>query len=175
MLKNRFQDNTVVAPEMLLFLCQRGNCGSATVRRRLGAVERFRRVKARPQAMFGSYQRNIKRTLNDIRALTEEEDSDGYIFRPSRFALERAWELISNAYIELDTADRLPRPFVSPDGRGGIRIEWTLGDRVISLLCPSTPDRPGYIYHAANEEHGANRQVSADSLITSLRWLLDRD
>jgi hypothetical protein len=122
-----------------------------------------------------AYHQNIDRFLHDIRALSAEEDSDGYIFRPSPFAFAKVWELVSNAYIELDVADRLPRPFVSPDGRAGIRVEWTSGDRVVSLLRPGVPERQGYIYYAAGEEHGANREVTVDSLTTSLRWLLNRD
>lgn len=118
----------------------------------------------------------LRRIVGDLVALKAEEDSDGYIFRPSEYAFHSVITLLSGTYgRDTELANRLPKPFVSPDGRGGIRVEWSIGDRIVSLLFPASAQRHPYIYHAAGEEHGANRQVSVDSLSMSLRWLLDND
>jgi adenine-specific DNA-methyltransferase len=103
----------------------------------------------------------------DVDSLMDEVDEDGYIFRPTEGALGRARDLLRSAYGPL--AARIPRPFISPTGSGGIRIEWTSGVRVVSLVLS---DRLSYIHHMAGDEHDAETDVSEDTLVRWLRWLI---
>ena len=171
--KTSYQNNTTSDSAMPLLLFQCGNrLGGqhALLRRQSRANFQLPGMTCRPPSR--TFDQSINHILNDIRELSSEEDSDGYIFRPTESARENVWKLVVSSYIELDS-DRVPRPFISPDGRGGIRVEWTVGHRVISLVCPPNPGAHIYVYHASGDDYGVNEQTSVQSLTIALRWLLN--
>ena len=116
-----------------------------------------------------SESKRISSVLNDIESLSNEEDVEGYIFRPTEFAIGRAKRLVGAAYSSVP--ERLPTPFVSPTGSGGIRIEWAK-DRTISLVCAAAADQLSYVHHMRGNDHGSIPRVSTDSLVHWLQWLM---
>ena len=119
------------------------------------------------------WQVTIQPILADIRDLMIEEDCDGYVFRPSEHASNSLKTLIGYVYIhDGQLAERLPKPFISPDGSGGIRVEWSVGERTVSLWHPSSPSARGYIYHSAGDRRDVDRNLSSATLTRWLLWLL---
>ena len=107
---------------------------------------------------------------HDLRVLRNEEDEDDYIFRPSDHAFETALCLVSDSHLLIETSPG--KPFVSPDGSGGVRLEWTKNGRTVSLVIPVSPDHQAYIYHRCGDAHNAERNPSARTLADWLNWLI---
>lgn len=116
----------------------------------------------------------IKKTVNaitrDLRTLRNEENEDDYVFRPSDHAFQTALDLISDAYLLVK--DDTGKPFTSPDGNGGVRLEWSKGGRTVSLVIPASENHPPYIYHRCSDAHNAERNPSAKMLADWLDWLV---
>jgi hypothetical protein len=154
-----------------------------------GRLRTWRRLRAKYQPDFNKittdshregtalrrkpWRPTLQPILTDVRELRNEEDCEGYIFRPSEYASVGIMRLIGTVYLNnIDLAGQLPRPFISPDGSGGIRAEWNLGDRTVSLWHPSSADIRGYVYYSAGELHNADRNLSSSTLRKWLRWLV---
>ncbi|HEY6328289.1 MAG TPA: hypothetical protein VI756_03055 [Blastocatellia bacterium] len=110
---------------------------------------------------------HVNAVLGQVSELLKEEDIDGYVFKPTSHALATVKSILNRAYYSLVPVP--PDPFISPDGMGGVRIEWNKGTRIVSLMVPATQDEPPYVYHRDGDDHSADldmRRVSA-----WLKWL----
>lgn len=112
----------------------------------------------------------LQAIFNDINELSKEEDYDGYIFKPTPHARKSAKRYIAEAHKRM--ADRLTRPRIVPDGKGGIIMEWRNGADVVKLGCVSADTRRDYIYYKRENIYDAV-EASADDLIKWLDWLND--
>jgi hypothetical protein len=101
-------------------------------------------------ATLARVETGIARVTERLEALRNEEDEDGYINRPTEHALQITLDLLQSAYPLVGAG--LPRPIITPDGLGGIRIEWRQGGEDIRLVCPAEPTGRLYIYYNLVDE-----------------------
>ena len=67
----------------------------------------------------------------------------------------------------------LPIPSVVPDGEGGIRAEWELRGKILSLVCPAKPDWKPYVYIEDGDYYKAERNVKPNTFVRQFSWLLE--
>ncbi|MCI0490370.1 MAG: hypothetical protein L0229_27570 [Blastocatellia bacterium] len=113
----------------------------------------------------------ILKTQSALNELLSLDDTDGYRFRPSRYAYQTAWWLILEAYSYL--GDDFPEPSISPDGEGGISLDWMNDKRLVRLDLPESPSRRAYIYYEDGEKHGVVYTLSGKALTDWLKWLMN--
>jgi hypothetical protein len=110
-------------------------------------------------------------TLSRLVSLLDEEETDDYgILRPTLFAFITALELIAGASLLMSSG--LPRATPCTDEQGGIRFEWSRPAREVGLVVPAHQGGRMYIYHAHEDKHELEDQVSASTLANWLRWLV---
>lgn len=111
----------------------------------------------------------ISDSLDELR---HNQDRDGYVFRPTPYALEHARRWAINVHSVLDA---LPVPDFVPDGEGGVDIEWTVDERLVCLSCRAFPTLKGnYFYWQGTNEYDAEA-VTPPGLLRRLQWLLETD
>lgn len=112
---------------------------------------------------------SLDQMRSELKELQDEEDEE---FRPTQYASNRAWELVSSAAAQI--SEDFPYGYAYGDGDGGIRIEWKSSPREVRLRVPSQKKGKEYIYHQSPESHKANEGASPDALVGWLRWLADK-
>jgi hypothetical protein len=95
--------------------------------------------------------------VEDLHALYEEErEAEQPV---TDFALETALSVLRAAYGELDKP--VPMPASSPDGEGGIFIEWLRPQRNVRLVIPGQLNQRAYIYHRVGDFSDISRLSGA--------------
>lgn len=103
--------------------------------------------------------------------LWQEKDEDEYgILKPTSYAFDTAWRLVSDASNFLK--ENFPKASVSTDDQGGIRLTWThlKSETEVRLICPSEPNQTAYLYRENSEKHGIIDGVTALTLASWLQW-----
>jgi hypothetical protein len=111
------------------------------------------------------------RTLNtplsdlasDIRELLLDPEEDA---PPSSFAVSQALSLSSAATTLL--GHKWPKPRVSPDGAGGLRLSWRNGRKELRAVIAGTSDKERYLYWEDETGYGSVANFTEITLFTFL-------
>jgi hypothetical protein len=117
--------------------------------------------------------KQLEITIDRIRELTEldEEDEDGEVVIPTKYAIQKAIELVSEA--EKLMSSGFFKAWVSSEDTGGIRLTWSKPElkKQVRLVVPPTSDQKTYLYHEHHDEYGVEYNISAKTLSNRLRRL----
>src|SRR5437660_2457458 len=80
--------------------------------------------------------------IGELEALLALGNANGYTFRATHHAYQNAKSYLENASAVMSTL--FPRPSLTPDGEGGIDVEWTNRDREVTLSCRSGANQQDY-------------------------------
>lgn len=99
--------------------------------------------------------------------LLEPEDDPDYISVPTATAFAA---LITSLGGAITTAKQvLPRPLISPDGLGGLRVEWRINDRQLRFIARAS-EAP-YLYHQDSNGYDVDT-ANRDRILYWFDWLL---
>jgi hypothetical protein len=117
--------------------------------------------------------RQLASVIDEIASLLMTADEDEV--RPTEYAYTTVFRVLSSAYTlaRLDAPAhyrRLPRPSVSADDVGGIRVRWLYEGRDLRTNFAAHPELRSYIYYEAGARHGID-SLDGDTLAEKLRWL----
>ena len=115
--------------------------------------------------------KEIEIVHNRLIELLQEEEEDEYgLLKPTTYAFDTAWRLVSDASRFLETS--FPKASASTDDRGGVRLTWTRLEPEIEvrLICPSESNQKTYLYHEKGEKHGIIDDVTGLTLASWLQW-----
>jgi hypothetical protein len=106
--------------------------------------------------------------LRELERLLALEDYNGFTLQPSPHAGRNARRYLMYASNRM----HLPEAEFTPDGEGGIDIEWDYNGRRLALSCRSTSDSSDFISwrEAGREYDGA--EASQELLDERLKWLI---
>lgn len=111
----------------------------------------------------------LEQMLSDLHQTREESaDYNEDNLMPTAYAVVRTERLLKEAARLVPTLT-YSDPF--PDGDGGIRIEWSVGPRILTLMVARQPDKREYIYFQEGEHYGCEYTVTAETLARYLDWL----
>lgn len=106
-----------------------------------------------------------------IELLQEDSEDDDGILKPTPYAFDRAWKLVSAAYEFM--RDSFPKAWVSTNDEGGIRLTWSQleAEAEVRLICASQANKATYLYHEKGKKYDVVHDVSGRSLALWLQWL----
>ncbi|MBD2776328.1 hypothetical protein [Iningainema tapete] len=106
-----------------------------------------------------------------IELLQEEDDDDDGMLKPTPYAFDKAWKLVSAASEFM--RDSFPKAWVSTNDEGSIRLTWSQLETKaeVRLICASQANKQTYLYHEKGEKYGVVNDVSGLSLAGWLQWL----
>ena len=119
------------------------------------------------EALIGSVSElgDVLSTVNDL-AFQVEEDEFGLV-RPSYHAHRQCLRVL----LALAQKSEFIKPSeIGTDRNGDIRISWAGEGREIELVCPSEEAESPYIYFSSAETYGTETDISADGLLSKIRW-----
>lgn len=101
-----------------------------------------------------------------LRLLQKDEDEEDQVF-PTAYAYDTALTLLLDVQLQVR---KLPRPSVTADETGGIRLQWIGPERQVRLIVP--PDSSGreYAYFEIGESYDLEDNPSPATLAQRLRW-----
>jgi hypothetical protein len=114
--------------------------------------------------------------VGDIDALIAGKEDET---KPTEFAYANARRVVESAYGKAFGKAKMPRgifpkPLVTTDDAGGIRLLWHEGARQIRLNFGASDSRKTYLYFQVEAQHGIDHGVEPldeDNLATRLAWL----
>lgn len=112
----------------------------------------------------------LSRLYSEISHLFSDDEYDGDFLRPTDHAVYSAKLLLTkvkNILSELPVGG-----YVSTDGSGGLRVDWSAGEKNVRLIIAGSPSGKSYIYHEAGSEYGVDRNVSPEVTSRWLNWLI---
>ncbi len=125
------------------------------------------------QNRFSSIEINQQQNLQDFRdrlfELTQDEYDDEFL-APTNFAYQTIVKFLRGLSESFDRL--LPIPNFVPDGEGGIRAEWKICGRILSLVCPAKSDWKPYIYFEEGDFYDVNKDVKLGTFIKRFSWLI---
>ena len=101
--------------------------------------------------------------------LVEDNEAEGYLFRPSDHAYEKARGYLITAYRVMQ---KFPRPKIELDGERGYVLDWRVGHKIIRLACRGNSAQRSYIYYQSEDDYKA-LPASDRNLLKLLQWLVD--
>lgn len=114
----------------------------------------------------------LKITQERLIELWQEDEEDEYgIVRPTVYAFDKAWSIITEASQFLK--DSFRKASVSTDEEGGIRLTWTKleSEAEVRLICPCDHYKEVYLYHEKDSEYNIVKNVTGFNLASWLDWL----
>lgn len=114
--------------------------------------------------------KELNRLYLELSQLYSDDEYDEDFLRPTKSAIYRArlWlTKVSHMLSGLPTG-----AYVSTDGSGGLRIEWSIEEKNVRLVIAATPSGKSYIYHEAGSEYGVDRNISPETISQWLNWLI---
>lgn len=114
--------------------------------------------------------------ISEIDALLAGSDDE---VAPTRHAYERARSVVEAAYGEVNrlrakkrrgVPEIFPRPLVTTDDVGGIRLSWRLGTKQVRANFGAQPELQSYVYFESGVEHNAE-DLDVEHLAGRLAWL----
>jgi hypothetical protein len=113
---------------------------------------------------------NLVDLILGARELQRVGDTHGQDFEPpSDYSFAHAITILAGSGVEL--AEEFPAGAVCDDGVGGLRFEWALRDRAITLAVPGTEQGEYYIFHEDQAGYSVERNPDSIILTKWLRWL----
>jgi hypothetical protein len=106
--------------------------------------------------------------LNEMDRLLALDDYNGFTLQPSPHADSNARRYLMYASYRM----RLPEAEFTPDGEGGIDIEWENNGRRLALSCRSSSDSNDFISWREVSGQYDGREASQELLDERLRWLV---
>lgn len=104
--------------------------------------------------------------IKELEALLTLENYNGLTLQASQSAYENARRFIENA----GNGMILPKPEITPDGEGGIDIEWENRGRHLALSCRAEPNQD-FISWRESEGRYEGNEATETLLIDRLNWL----
>lgn len=113
--------------------------------------------------------KELTRLRSAIADLYFDDEYDDEFLRPSAYAFDKSNLLLTKVSHILSG---LPGGgYVSTDGAGGIRIEWSVGEKNVRLIIAESQSGKSYIYHEAGSIYDVDRDISPKSVSKWLDWL----
>lgn len=106
--------------------------------------------------------------LRELEKLLILEDYNGFTLQPSPRAGRNARQYLTNASYKIS----LPEAEFTPDGDGGIDIEWEYNGRRLALSCRATLDSSDFISWREVGKEYDGREASQELLDERLKWLI---
>lgn len=129
------------------------------------------RGSLRPSSVRHNREMDIFYIMRELEELNNNENTEDFIMKPTTLALSRAEFKVQSVYRLM--GDSFFAPVITPDGEGGIDLEWTRGERTLLLGCRADFEQRDYIYHQSANEYDS-KQYSLNYLKDRLFWLLSR-
>jgi hypothetical protein len=111
--------------------------------------------------------RSAIEAIDALRAGTEDEAA------PTEYAYERARAIVEAAYGRMrphSIPTILPRPVITTDDVGGIRLSWRSEAKQVRANFGAGPELQSYVYFESNSEHNAE-DLDSEHLAGRLAWL----
>ncbi|MEH2270837.1 MAG: hypothetical protein V7K68_20890 [Nostoc sp.] len=138
-----------------------------------GSLEIFsKRYLSSSAVSSNSSNEALKITQERLIELWQEDEEDEYgIVKPTVYAFDKAWSIITEASQFLK--DSFRKASVSTDDEGGIRLTWTKleSEAEVRLICPCNHDKEVYLYHEKDSEYNIVKNVTGFNLASWLNWL----
>lgn len=115
-------------------------------------------------------QENLREFQEELFILTNDEYDDDFL-APTNFAYQSMLKFLRGLSETFNQT--LPIPSFIPDGEGGIRAEWEIRGRTLSLVCPAKYSWKPYIYFEEEDFYGVEKDVKLGALTKKFRWLLN--
>ncbi len=134
------------------------------------ATRTFEREQNRFSSFEINQQENCQDFLIELFQLTQDEYDEDFL-APTNFAYQTMEKFLKGLS---DSFNRtLPIPNFVPDGEGGIRAEWEIRGKMLSLVCPAKSDWKPYIYFEEGDFYDVNKDVKLGIFIKRFSWLLN--
>ena len=101
--------------------------------------------------------------------LKDEVPEDDFIYAPTEKALERFERLVKFGYA-LSSVE-VVRPLISPDGQGGLVLEWRKLPKEVKLIIPAKFENKPYLYYENGDIYDVIENIKSDVLAQKLTWL----
>ena len=101
-----------------------------------------------------------------LHLLQNDEDEEDQDF-PTSYAYDKALALLLDTQLQMQ---KLPRPSITADETGGIRLQWLGPDRQVRLVIPADSHGREYVYFETKESYDLEDTPSAMALAQHLRW-----
>ena len=109
--------------------------------------------------------------LDELTMIEDVDNSEGYIFKPSDYALLIAKEIFR--CIPNDLSLSLPEPKLVPDGEAGISITWKKEDREVNIGIFNSPKRSTFLYYMSDWDNDGGCVVATpENIVQRLYWLV---
>jgi hypothetical protein len=131
-------------------------------------------VDVRPFSPFAGWSRSIVAEIDALLARDEDEVA------PTPYAYEKARSVVESAYAEISRGrgkkprgvpEVFPKPLVTTDDVGGIRLSWRAGSKHLTVNFGATDQRRSYVYFETNADHGIH-ELQPHALAAKLGWLV---
>lgn len=131
-------------------------------------------IDIQPVSPFAGWSRSIVAAIDALLSRDEDEVA------PTPYAYEKARSIVESAYAEINKArgqkprgvpEIFPRPLVTTDDVGGIRLSWRAGSKHLTVNFGATAQRKSYVYFETNADHGVH-ELQANALAAKLGWLV---
>jgi len=98
--------------------------------------------------------------------LQKEEDEDEQDF-PTAYAYDTALTLLLDTQLQMSD---LPRPSITADETGGIRLQWIGPERQVRLIVPADSSGREYVYFEDGESYDLADNPTPSALAQRLLW-----
>lgn len=104
--------------------------------------------------------------IDVLDSLQSDTDYDEDCPKPTPYAFQVARIMLDGCKVDGS---------VYPDGAGGLRVDWIVGDKELRLIIPAYRSIQGYIWHMQGNEHAIDNDVSMSNLNKWLNWLVETE
>lgn len=111
----------------------------------------------------------LNQLFSALTVLLEDDEYDDDFLRPTGYAIEqvRKWlSQVNHIIAKIPSGGHF-----STDGSGGLRVEWSKGQKEIRLIVPATKEQVAFIYHEDGTDYGADQTISSHAIAKWLTWL----
>lgn len=112
---------------------------------------------------------NLANVRERVLQLKDEAPEDDFIYAPTKKALERFERLVTFGYAL--SSGEVVRPLISPDGQGGLVLEWRKLPKEVKLIIPAKFENKPYLYYENGDIYDVIENIKSDVLAQKLTWL----
>jgi hypothetical protein len=96
--------------------------------------------------------------LQDLDSMLKEQDEPDFRNRPTEYAYQLARGLIKKSYTHYIGTS--PTPAISPDGEGGLVVEWKRDKLIVRLVISAAQEGKSYVYSRGPDRSLVERSIS---------------